>query len=158
MSYYSVVNFFHLLATVFWIGGMIFMNFILYPAQTVIAPAERGKLMGTIAKKFSIFAWLSVAILLVTGLIKTPSGFLLNTTSHFGLWLTIKHVLILFMIVLGLILSLHLAPKMQKLAPKPGEKPSSGFISNQAILSRVSFINMVLGIMVLLVISVMRFG
>lgn len=132
------------------------MNLILFPAQSVMAPAERGKLIGSSAKRFSIFVWLSVVILLVTGLIKTPSVLLLNTTSHLGLWLTAKYVLI--MTVLGLILLFHLAPKMQKLAPKTVGQPSPEFISNQSMLSKLLLIYMILGILVLLVICVMKFG
>lgn len=142
----------------FWIGGMIIMNLILFPAQSVMAPAERGKLISGSAKKFSIFAWLSVVILFVTGLIKSPSILLLNTTSHLGLWLTVKYVLILIMTVLGLILSFHLAPNMKKFAPKAVGQPSPEFISNQAMLSKLSLINMILFILVLLVICVMKFG
>jgi uncharacterized membrane protein len=157
MSYYAVINFLHLLATVFWIGGMIFMNLILYPAQINIAPSDRGKFMGAVAKKFSIFAWLSVIVLIITGLIKTPEGMLVNTSTHLGFWLTIKHILILLMIVFGLIISLHLAPRIQKLAPKPGEQPSKEFINNQNLLSKFSVTNMIFGIGVLFVISILKF-
>jgi copper resistance protein D len=157
MSLYAINNFFHLLATVTWIGGMVYMNLILFPAQSAIAPSERGKLMGTLAKRFSIAAWISVIVLLITGLVKTPSEFLINTSTHFGLWLTVKHIAILLMIIFGLIISIVLAPKMKSLAPKPGEQPSAQFIKTQGTLGKLSITNLVLGILVLLCVSMMKF-
>lgn len=157
MSVYALNNFFHLLATVTWIGGMIFMNFILYPAQSVISPPERGKLMGSLAKRFSIAAWISVIVLIITGLVKTPEGFLLNTSTTFGVWLTVKHIAIILMIIFGLYISLGLAPKLGKLAPKPGEQPRQEFLKTQALLGKFSITNMILGIIVLFCVSMMKF-
>ena len=49
-------NFLHLLASCVWIGGMIFMHFILKPAAQQINPGEAGKLLGSIAPRFTIAA------------------------------------------------------------------------------------------------------
>ncbi|GAB4295601.1 MAG: hypothetical protein Kow0098_18020 [Ignavibacteriaceae bacterium] len=102
MSFAAINNFFHLLATVTWIGGMIYSNLILFPSLAVSSPPERGKIMNAITGRFIVVAWVSVVILIITGLIKTPSELLFNTSSDFGLWLTIKHILILLMIVIGM--------------------------------------------------------
>jgi uncharacterized membrane protein len=158
MSLYAINNFFHLLATVTWIGGMIYGHFILFPAQAGLQPGERGKLMGAISKRFLIAAWISVIVLITTGLIKTPSGFLLNTSINFGMWLTVKHIFIMLMIVTGLVISLYLAPKMRSSAPKPGEQPSQQFVSTQKMLVKLSGTNLFFGLMVLLCTSIMKFG
>jgi len=158
MSSQVIINFLHLIATVAWIGGMIFMNLILMPSQAAIAPQERGKLVGAVAKKFSILAWISVIILLVTGIIKTPSGMMFNQDSNFGLWLTIKHVIIILMIIIGLYISLGLAPKLNKLIPKSGEQPSAEFVKTQNMLKTLAVVNMTFGILVLFAISMMQFN
>ena len=158
MTSQAIINFLHLLAAVTWIGGMIFMNIIFMPSQTVIAPQERGKIVGSVAKRFSILAWLSVVILLITGIIKTPSGMMFNPGSGFGLWLTIKHVIIILMIVIGLYISLGLAPKINKLIPNPGEQPSQVFIKTQNLLKLLGLTNMILGILILVTISMMQFN
>lgn len=157
MSLYALNNFLHLLATVTWIGGMIYVNFVLFPSMAALTPPERGKLVPGISKRFSILAWASVVVLLITGLIKTPTQFLLNTSSHFGLWLTIKHILILLMIIFGLVITLKLVPKLRSIAPKAGEQPSKEFVNTQSMLSKLSITNMILGILVLFSVSMMKF-
>jgi uncharacterized membrane protein len=157
MSVDPIILFFHQVATVTWIGGMIFMHFILGPAQKVIAPQEGGKLFGAVAKRFTIAAWSSIVVLLVTGLMKVPFEDLFNTSTHYSLWLTVKHVLIIVMIIVGLIITFMLAPKMGKLAPKPNERPSEEFIKTQGMLSRLSLYNMIFGLLVLLSTSIMEY-
>jgi len=152
-----IVHFLHLVASVVWIGGMIFLHYILTPAQNVIKPEEGGKLFGFVAKRFTIAAWSSTVILIITGLIKAPSGVLFDLSTHYGLWLTIKHALIVLMIIGGLLITFRVAPKMGKLAPKPGEAPSMEFVKNQAMLSNISFLNMIFGLLVLLSTAIMEY-
>lgn len=152
-----IVHFLHLVATVAWIGGMIFLHYILTPAQKVINPEEGGKLFGFVAKRFTILAWTSTVVLIITGLIKAPSEALLDLSTHYSLWLTIKHLLIVLMIIGGLMITFKVAPKMRNLAPKPGEPPSTEFIKTQAMLSNISFFNMIFGLMVLLSTTIMGY-
>lgn len=158
MSSQVIINFFHVLAAVTWIGGMIFMNLVVMPAQMAIAPQERGKLVGAVAKKFTVVAWSCVIVLIVTGIMKTPTGMMFNPGSDFGLWLTIKHVIIILMIVIGIYISVVLAPKMNKLIPKPGETPSAEFVKTQSLLKKLAIVNMCFGILILFAISMMQFN
>lgn len=152
-----IVHFLHLVATVTWIGGMIFLHYILMPAQKDIKPEEGGKLFGIVAKRFTIAAWSSTIVLIVTGLIKAPSDALFDLSTHFSLWLAIKHLLIVLMIIGGLLITFGLAPKMSRLAPKPGEAPSPEFIKSQVMLSNISFFNMIFGLLVLLSTAIMEY-
>lgn len=124
---HGFVNFLHLLATAIWIGGAIYIHFILFPALKQIDQQQSGKLQGIIAKRFSIVAWTCLIILLITGYIKTPYNLLLNFSPGFGLTLAIKHILIFGMIVVGLNIPLRIVPNMQRNAPQPGEAPSLEF-------------------------------
>ncbi len=154
MSVYLLNNFLHLLVAVIWIGGMIFINVVLMPSLLTAEPSERGKIMGTVSKRFTIVSWTSMLFLLVTGLIKTPEEMLVNTTNSYGLMITVKHILFLIMIIIGSIITFVMAPRMRKFAPKSGEKPSDEFVKAQNNLKMLSFINMVLGIIVLFAVSI----
>lgn len=149
MTLSSVIKFLHLLATVTWIGGMVYINFVLIPSLAVINSSERGKLMGTVAKRFGMLSGGSVAVLLVTGLISTPSPLLFNLHTTWGATLAIKHLVVLSMIIIGLLITFRIAPKLQSLAPLQGEPPTSDHIKVQKQLSLLGQVNMILGVLVL---------
>lgn len=146
----TVIDFFHLLATVAWIGGAIFMNLVLTPALNAIDPPARGKLMAAISKRFTIIAWSSIVVLAITGYQKTPPGMLFDTTVDYGITLTIKHVLFLALIVIASFIMFVFVPKINALAPKPGERPSEEFLQAQKMVPRLSLTGLFLGIAVLL--------
>jgi len=156
MTVEHVANFFHLLATVAWIGGMLFMKLVLMPAMEAIDPPQRGRLMGVAAKRFTMVAWTSTIILLVTGFLKTPSQHLFDTSTTYGTLLLVKHVVIALMIVVGIVITFVVAPKLRSLAPAPGQPPSAGLVAAQGNLNVLSAINTVLGLVVLVLIVAMR--
>jgi uncharacterized membrane protein len=156
MLFDTIVNFLHSLATVLWIGGMLFMKLVLLPAQAAIDPPQRGRLMGAAAARFTTVAWTSVVILVVTGLLRTPAGRLMDFGSQYGVALAVKHLLIVAMIVIGLVISLGVVPKLKSLAPAPGQLPPAAFVAAQGRLDLLSAINTVLGLLVLLAVAVMR--
>lgn len=153
MSETTLYQFVHLLTTVFWIGGMTFMHFVLNPALAAISPPEGGRLMGIVAKRFTIIAWSSILLISITGLFKTPSGFLYETSTTYGQILLLKHIAFFIMIISGAVITFVVAPKLRSLAPKSGERPVEGFLAAQKWLGRLSGMNMVLGILVLFLVS-----
>ena len=153
MEVMKFMNFFHLIAAIIWIGGMIYINFILMPRLKVIDPQERGKLLNAVGKTFSIWAWSSIVVLILTGLHKTPAGMMFNMTSAYGTMLFIKHILILIAICVGLTIVFGVLPKMRKLAPKPGETPAKEFVSAQKTLGILSLTNMITGIIIVILIK-----
>ena len=129
MSSSVIIDFFHLLATVAWIGGMIY-NAAVFPGLIgAVEPSNRGRVMGVMAKRFTILAWGSILILLVTGVLKTPSSLLFDTVSAYGLILTVKHVMIILMIIFGLMITFVFAPKPRRFIPPPGSGPSPEIIA-----------------------------
>jgi len=149
-----IFDFLHLLATAIWVGGMLYINFVLTPSLVAIDSPQRGKLIGAVSKRFSMFAWGCIIILLMTGLLLTPSGMLFDTTSTWGIMLFIKIILFLIMIIIGTIISFVKAPKMEKLAPKPDEKPAPEFFKIQKQISLLAHINMILGVLILLCVAI----
>lgn len=156
MSSSVIINFFHLMATVAWIGGMIYNAAIFPGLMGAVEPPGRGKVMGAMAKRFTILAWVSVLILLVTGLLKTPSSMLFDTVSSYGILLTVKHLMILLMIIFGIIISFVYAPRLRRLAPAPGAAPDPGFFAAQKGIKIYSSLNTILGIAVLFLVAVMQ--
>lgn len=59
--------FLHVISAIFWIGGMLFLTLVIAPYLMTIAPKEKSKLYQTLGKKFRLYGWISIVILLVTG-------------------------------------------------------------------------------------------
>jgi len=146
----AVVNLVHLLATAIWLGGAIFIKLILEPASRQIDPRENGKLQGLIARRFTIAAWTSLVLLLITGIMKTPSEMYLDFSSDMGRALAIKHILVAAVFAVGLIIALVAVPRMRHAAPGPGAAPSDAFLRAQRFLLRLSLTSTLLGIGVLI--------
>lgn len=139
---------FHLSATVIWIGGIFFLLFIAIPSTKKIPAQEAGIIMGYIAKKFTLFVNYSIVILFMTGIILTI--FNKNFTSmenFYNPWmiiLFIKHVIVISMIIIHLFRLFVLSNKIEK-APSMGKKT----VLQKRSLHLVK-INLALGVTVLL--------
>lgn len=143
----AIVNFLHLIAMALWIGGAAYFHSVLIPALKTIDPPQAGKLQGAIAKRFSIVAWSSIVTLIVTGILKTPSDLMFDTTSDMGRILLVKHIFVILVVVVGLAIGLYVVPNMHKNAPQPGQAPSSEFVEYQQRLSRLATVNLILGVL-----------
>jgi uncharacterized membrane protein len=146
----ALINVVHLLATVVWLGGAIFLKAILEPALKNIDPREGGRLMGIIAKRFTLTAWTSIVLLIITGLLKTPEGMLLDTSSDVGMILTAKHALIVLVLVVAVLIAVVAVPRMQKSAPAPGDPPSGEFLKANRQLHRFSMTSTVAGVLIVI--------
>jgi len=156
MTLAHVTDFLHLLATVTWIGGMLFMKLVLMPGMEAIDPPQRGRLMGAVAKRFTVVAWSSTLVLLATGFLKTPADVLFDTGTAYGTLLLIKHVAIALMIVVGVVITFAVAPRLRALAPAPGQPPSAALAAAQQRLEALSAVNTMLGLVVLALVVGLR--
>ena len=83
MIVYQLSVFLHILSAIVWIGGMLFLAFVVVPVTRGLPPAERAALFGAIGRRFRTVGWACIAVLLVTG-----------THSQFGLpWRDLGHAL-----------------------------------------------------------------
>lgn len=149
----------HIVAAVAWIGGMIINGLILAPSLKVIDPADRGKLMGAVVKRFTPIAWFSIIILIVTGipraLINVSSWSVLFNTTY-GQVLAIKLLLVAIMIIIGVIIAFVLGPRT---APAPGgtsKSPSPETVRAQRQLEILGGLNLLLGLTVILLAAILR--
>lgn len=65
MTLYALLKTLHVLATVLWVGGMMFAHFFLRPALAQLEPPQRLRLMHEVLRRF--FAAVGVAALLILG-------------------------------------------------------------------------------------------
>ena len=139
---FAVVTFFHDLFTVIWIGGLIVLGGVVLPAarKTLGTGLQTKALMAAIQKRLGVLVYISIAGLLVTGVLLSRRAAAFEGMFRFGntysLVLGIKHVLTLLMIAVTLLRSVILRrvtdPALEKL---------------KALLL---FLNLALGILVLL--------
>jgi uncharacterized membrane protein len=59
----------HIFAVVLWVGGMFFAHQVLRPvAADQLEPPQRLKLWVGVFRRFFVWVWISVAVILLTGL------------------------------------------------------------------------------------------
>jgi uncharacterized membrane protein len=134
-----------MVATVIWIGGLFYQSTILYPAlQHEPNPRE---LIERLRHRFQPLAWLSLAVLVGTGLLQMSANpsyeGLLSMANPWSRAIFAKHLVIALMIAIGVYQTWVLQPKLARLALKG----SAGGQRRQ--LSRLGLVNLVFGLLVL---------
>ncbi len=147
----GIVNWIHLLATVFWIGGMLVNLFVVIPsAQKTLEPAMVGKFVGTIMNRYRPLTIISMIVLLFSGIPMTildPNYVPLNFTGQWAIVILIKHIVVGILVALTLYAFFVMAPKVEA---KAVEGPSPELAGLQKRQLRITQIGAVLGIIVLL--------
>jgi copper resistance protein D len=69
MSLSLVLRFVHLLAALTWIGGMLFIAFVLVPVARRLEPGLRARLVHETGVRFRAVAWIAIGVLLASGLV-----------------------------------------------------------------------------------------
>ena len=149
----SVLNFFHLFATVAWFGAAITNAFILMPSigETLEAPVA-GKLIGAVMKRFRIITYTSIGILIVTGILLTNG---LKFMLFISLWATIssvKHIFIIIVVILVIYAFEGLGRKVSRLAAK-GPSPELARLQKKQIM--ISKVGLVLAIIILILTGIL---
>ncbi len=69
MYMYLLSQFLHVAAAIVWLGGMFFLLWALRPvAVASLEPPVRVPLMAAVLRRFFMAVWVSIAVLLATGL------------------------------------------------------------------------------------------
>jgi putative copper resistance protein D len=142
----------HLLAAIFWLGGMFFLGIVGAPALAGLDTDLRRRLFKEIGLRFRGPGWVAIAVLVTTGIVNLRFRGLLAPALHGGLdfWLTPigkilawKLGLVLAMVTIGAAHDFWLGPLAGKLA-----SGSKGQIRVRTLVSRLGRLNAVLGILV----------
>ncbi len=137
----SVLNFLHLFATVTWFGALTTNAFILMPSiEESLEPAVAGKLMGAIMKRFRILVYISMGVLIVTGIFMTSSMKFMQFTNLWSTISSIKHIFIIIVVVLVIYAFEGLGRKVSRLAQKGPSPELAGLQKKQIIFSKVGLV------------------
>ena len=154
--YQAILDWVHLLGTVTWIGGTIFYVLIFTPSLKILEPPQAGKLMGALVKRYALFAWGAIVLLIVSGILISTSRNVTLFKGTAGTLLGIKHIVIACMIVIGAVVGRVIGPKLAALAKPPnGAQPATPPAPNpqaaklRMMAGTLGIVNLLLGIAVL---------
>ncbi len=142
----------HLLAAIFWLGGMFFLGIVAAPALAGLDTDLRRRLFKEIGLRFRGPGWVAIAVLLVTGIVNLRFRGLLAPALHGGrdFWLTPigqtlawKLGLVLTMVTIGAVHDFWLGPLSGEL-----DAGSKEHLRVRALVARLGRLNAVLGILV----------
>jgi uncharacterized membrane protein len=153
---------FHMLATVMWIGGLtVFALVVLPSAQKILEDSALTLFISQIHRRINLLGWLSIVVLTVSGMIQMSAnkyygGFLTFT----GLWSRViltKHILFLIMAGISGYITWSLFPAIQRAELlKPLEIRDQKTKQLQKRLHLVSTVNLLFGLVVLLLTAIAR--
>lgn len=121
MTLYNLVVTLHVLAALFWLGGMFFLALVGAPVLRAVEPPElRRELFARLGGRYRSWGWGAIGLLLVTGFWNLHLRGVLTTgimgeaafwTSPFGRALAWKLVLVTAMLVFQAVHDFWLGPK-----------------------------------------------
>ncbi len=116
----AISLFFHISATIIWIGGIIIITLLVIPEVSRIL-AEQPSLYKTLQrlrKRFYPISNLSLVVLIVTGLSQMTADpnydGLMKFNNTWSQVLLIKHILIVVMALLGVVIQFSIAPSLER--------------------------------------------
>jgi uncharacterized membrane protein len=158
----SIAYWFHMLATILWIGGLAALSLIVLPAaHNALDPNTYAEFLTALQKRLDPLGWFSVIVLLASGMLQMSSnpnyeGFL----SIGGLWagsILGKHILFGVMVLLSGYLTWGLLPALKRAALLKARGKASPEIEKlrkrEILLLRL---NLILGVLVLLLTAIAR--
>jgi len=142
---FSLITFFHDLFSAIWMGGLIVTVCAYLPAvkEALGAGPQVKKVMAAFQKRQSLWVYISMAGLIVTGLLMSNRSpqfeGLFTFRNQYSALLSIKHILVIGMIAISLYRTLVL-----------GKKPSGMTPDKERLSMQLLLINAVLAVSVLL--------
>lgn len=117
MALSLVLHWLHLSAVVLWIGALGFNIMILMPNLKLIDLANRSRLMSRAMPSFLKLVWISIAIIVSTGLyrvvfVNQMTGLSDFVSTAYGLSLIAKMIIVVAMIAVAAVVTLRLAPRI----------------------------------------------
>jgi uncharacterized membrane protein len=154
----SVSFFFHLVATVTWIGGLVTLAWVVQPVlnRLVTDAREQARWLDAVQKRFQPIANLSLIVLILTGMVQTfTNPFYKGFLSFNNTWsqaILFKHLAVLGMIVLAGVMTFSVQPAVRRnallIANGVADEAQIAQLQKQQI--RLTRINLGLSILVLL--------
>ncbi len=118
----AINYFFHLIATIVWIGGLALLALVVWPAarQALAGDPAQASLLKAIRQRFTPLANLSLVVLIVTGMFQMSADpnydGMLVFDNDWSRAILLKHVAILGMVIAGAVVQWGVAPAQERLA------------------------------------------
>ncbi len=112
--------FFHIGATVIWIGGILLVTFLVVPElnRALAEQPSLYRLLRRLRKRLTPLGNLALATLIVTGLLQMSTDpdyeGLLSFNNRWSQVLLVKHLLLIVMAAAGLLLQIAVAPALER--------------------------------------------
>lgn len=152
---FSLMNWFHLMATVIWIGGVTTIFLLVHPvASKTLDPSSAGKIMMGITKRMRSYVYLCIVLFIGTGIVMQmmDANYVgLNLKDSWTLILLIKHFLTVIFIIIAIYIFQGLMPKMMKLSEKG---PSPEMLKLQKKQFGFGFTNLIIAWIILLLTAI----
>lgn len=156
-SILAISYFFHLIATIVWIGGLVILTIMVLPeARRVLGTnPEFYSLLARLRKRFTPLSNLSLVVLIVTGLVQMAGDSnydgVLQFTNEWSRVILYKHIAVLGMFVCGLALQYWVVPSLERatmLAERHKGDPAE-LDRLRTRETRLTWVNLILGVLVL---------
>ncbi|MDL1901010.1 hypothetical protein FBR02_09610 [Anaerolineae bacterium CFX9] len=153
----AISLFFHLSATVIWIGGLVILSILVIPETRRILQESPAlyRLLSRWRKRFFPLSNLSLIVLIVTGLLQMTADEyydgLMQFDNEWSRVLLVKHIAIIGMVIAGLVLQYGVAPALERatMLLERGKGDADAIASLRRREARLTWLNVVLGVMVL---------
>jgi uncharacterized membrane protein len=151
----------HMAATVVWVGGLLFQAVVLNPVlvQSVTADALQP-LLYRLRRRFQPLAWLSLAILIGSGLLQMSANPNYLGLFQFGnLWsqaILAKHLAIGGMVLLAAYQTWWLGPQLERALLLGAKQAGSEATTVVDSLRRLTWLNSALSLLVLALTAIAR--
>ena len=154
----SLSFFVHLLATVAWIGGLVTLALVVQPVlnRSVVEVQERARLLESILRRFQPIANLSLAVLILTGMVQTFTGRFykgfLNLDNTWAQAIFLKHIAVLGMVGVAAYITFSVQPALKRTALliANGVSDEQQLARLQRQQARLTRVNLILSVLVLL--------
>ncbi len=152
-------DFIHLMATIAWIGGMLFNFLVVMPTvNKVLDPVTTGKFMKALFKRVRIIVYVSLLLLFVTGIpMKIASEYyvaIINFDNNWEIAGFIKHVFVAVLALMAIYNFEILMPKVGKLAIKGPSPLLMTLKKRQMMFGAISFL---FGIIIIFLSAMMNY-
>lgn len=150
-SILAVSYFFHLIATVVWLGGLAVYVLLIFPEGALLPDALRAR----IRKRFLPLTNFSLVVLIFTGLTQMVGDpnydGVLQFTNTWSLVILFKHVVIVGMLIAGGLIQWGIMPTLdrQSLLAQKGKQDDALIARLHEREVRLTWINVLLGALVL---------
>jgi len=150
----------HFLAAVTLVGSLVASSVIVLPAAQTLDPPNQLNLIATIQKRMEPALWLSLSLLIVTGLFQMSlnihyNGFL-SVSNQWTIAVLVKHILVVALIVVSAVQTWDVFPTIRRLLLRKDKASQEETLKLQGRAVWLLRANLILAILILGATAFMR--